>query len=156
MNEIVTRRYKRLLEENQPLPKLIIVDGGKGQLSAACDALKTVGAYDKIPIVGIAKKLEEIYYPEDSIPVHISKKSESLRLIQHLRDEAHRFAITFHRSLRRQSALDQIVGIGPKTKELVLKEFKSIKKLSTASLEEISLVIPRSKALIIYNHFHKV
>lgn len=159
MNEIVTRRYKRLVEENSPLPKLIIIDGGKGQLNAACDALKEVGVYEQIPIIGIAKKLEEIYYPEDSVPVHISKKSESLRLIQHLRDEAHRFAITFHRSLRSKgqtkSELDEIIGIGPKTKESLLKHFRSIKKIKAASLEDLELVVPKSKAKIIYDYIQK-
>ncbi|WP_109833007.1 excinuclease ABC subunit UvrC [Reichenbachiella versicolor] len=159
MNEIVTRRYKRLIEEDQPLPNLIIIDGGKGQLSAACDALKKVGVYEKIPIVGIAKKLEEIYYPEDSIPVHISKKSESLRLIQHLRDEAHRFAITFHRSLRSKgqtkSELDEIQGIGPKTKTDLLKHFKSFKKIKEASLEDLKMAIPKSKAEIVFSYIQK-
>ncbi|MCV9388670.1 excinuclease ABC subunit UvrC [Reichenbachiella ulvae] len=159
MREIVTRRYSRLKEEGKSFPDLIIVDGGKGQLSAACDALKNIGLYGQIPIIGIAKKLEEIYYPEDSVPVHISKKSESLKLIQHLRDEAHRFAITFHRQLRSKgqvvSALDEIKGIGEKTKTILLKEYKSYKKVAEASEKELAQLIGSSKASIIIAHIKK-
>src|SRR5690606_40413585 len=112
------RRYKRQLEENAPLPDLIVIDGGKGQLSAACESLKALGVYGRIPIVGIAKRLEEIYYPEDPYPLHIDKKSESLKLLQKIRDEAHRFAITFHRNIRSKSSfntqLEKIKGIGEK------------------------------------------
>ncbi|MTI33327.1 excinuclease ABC subunit UvrC [Xanthovirga aplysinae] len=150
MEEIVGRRYKRLKEEAQSLPNLIIVDGGKGQLSAACNALKSLGLYGQIPIIGIAKRLEEIYYPEDSYPLHIDKKSETLKLIQRLRDEAHRFAITFHRDKRSkasiQSELDTIGGIGPKTVDKLLKTFKSIKKIKEASLEDLSAVVGKDKA----------
>jgi excinuclease ABC subunit C len=153
MKEIVTRRYTRLVQEKVPLPNLVIVDGGKGQLSAAVEALKTVGVYNAVPIIGIAKKLEEIYYPEDSVPLHLSKKSESLKLIQQLRDEAHRFAITFHRKLRSknsfQSILDEIPGIGPKTKESLIKEFRTLDKIKTASAKDLIKLVGKSKAELI-------
>jgi excinuclease ABC subunit C len=150
MKEVVGRRYKRLLEENKPLPKLIVVDGGKGQLSSAVEALKELGVYGKMPIIGIAKRLEEIYFPGDSYPIHIDKKSESLRLLQRIRDEAHRFAITFHRNVRSKNAfgtqLTQIPGIGQNTADKLLSKFKSIKKIEEASEEEIASVIGKSKA----------
>ena len=150
MYEIVTRRYKRLKEEEQPFPNLIIIDGGKGQLSAACRALKDLEIYGQIPIIGIAKRLEEIYFPDDSLPLHISKKSTSLRLIQRARDEAHRFAITFHRDVRSnqsiQSSLDGIEGVGPKTIQKLLAHFKSIKAIKEASLEELVKVVGKDKA----------
>lgn len=159
MKEIVFRRYKRLQDENIPFPNLIVIDGGKGQLHAACDALKELGIYTDIPIIGIAKRLEEIYYPEDSIPLHISKKSESLKLIQQLRDEAHRFAITFHRSLRSKgqvkSELDLILGIGEKTKQKLLQEFKSYKKIELASFQQLEAIIGKKKALILLGHIQK-
>lgn len=159
MREIVTRRYKRLQEENLPFPNLIVIDGGKGQLHAACDALKELGIYTEIPVIGIAKRLEEIYYPEDSIPLHISKKSESLKLIQQLRDEAHRFAITFHRSLRSKtqvtSELDAIPGIGPQTRQKLLTSFKSYKKILQASEAEIAAAIGVAKAKVILNYTQK-
>lgn len=150
MKEIVGRRYKRLLDENLPLPSLIIVDGGKGQLSSACEALQELHLYGRIPIVGIAKRLEEIYYPEDPLPLHISKKSPGLMLMQKIRDEAHRFAITFHRSKRSKSSiksdLDEIKGIGKKSADLLLQHFKSWKKIKEASLEELEAVIGKSRA----------
>ncbi len=150
MKEIVGRRYKRLLEENLPLPNLIIVDGGKGQLSSACEALQELHLYGRIPIVGIAKKLEEIYYPEDPLPLHISKKSPGLMLMQKIRDEAHRFAITFHRLKRSKatikSDLDEIKGIGKKTADLLLKQFKSWKKIKEAPLEELEALVGKSRA----------
>lgn len=156
MREIVGRRYTRLRDEGLSFPKLIIIDGGKGQLSAACDALRSINLYGQIPIIGIAKKLEEIYYPEDSVPVHISKKSESLKLIQHLRDEAHRFAITFHRQLRSKgqvvSALDEIKGIGTTTKNLLLTEYKSFKKVMQVPESELSQLIGPAKAKLILEH----
>ncbi|MDW3208797.1 MAG: excinuclease ABC subunit UvrC [Reichenbachiella sp.] len=159
MKEIVFRRYKRLQEENSPFPNLIVIDGGKGQLHAACDALKALDIYTEIPIIGIAKRLEEIYYPEDSIPLHISKKSESLKLIQQLRDEAHRFAITFHRSLRSKSQvaseLDQIAGFGDKTKQKLLTKFKSYKKIIQANPEQLINVIGQAKANILLEHIQK-
>ena len=160
MNEIVTRRYTRLLNENSPLPDLIIVDGGKGQLAAACEALESLHLYGKIPIVGIAKRLEEIYFPGDTLPLYISKKSESLKLIQRIRDEAHRFAITFHRDQRSknslQSELDDINGIGEKTAEKLLKTYKSVKKIKLAPENELIELLGKDKARIILEHFAKV
>ncbi len=145
MKEIVGRRYKRIMEEQGEYPQLIIVDGGKGQLSSAVEALQELGLYGKIPIVGIAKRLEEIYYPEDPLPLLISKKSPALLLIQRIRDEAHRFGITFHRLKRSNSTfiteLESIPGIGKKTADKLLKHFKSFKKVNEAELEElVSLV----------------
>jgi excinuclease ABC subunit C len=153
MQEIVGRRYKRIIEEAGPLPDLIVVDGGKGQLSSACDALKELDLYGKIPIIGIAKKLEEIYYPEDSIPLHINKKSPGLLLLQHIRDEAHRFAITFHRQKRSKATIkteiEEIKGIGKNTADKLLKHFRSVKKIKEATLDELSSVIGKSKAEIV-------
>ncbi|GHM99753.1 UvrABC system protein C [Cytophagales bacterium WSM2-2] len=150
MQEIVTRRYKRIMEEEGEFPSLIIVDGGKGQLSSACEALKNLGLYGKIPIVGIAKKLEEIYYPEDPLPLLISKKSPGLLLIQQIRDEAHRFAIEFHRLKRSKNTfvteLENIPGIGKKTTDKLLAHFKSLKKIKEASLEELTTLIGQSAA----------
>lgn len=149
MEEIVTRRYRRVLDEEQPLPQLIVIDGGKGQLSSAVQALKNVGIYGQVPIIGIAKRLEEIYFPADPYPLHIDKKSESLRLLQRIRDEAHRFAITFHRNVRSKNAFDTelttIEGIGEKTAERLLQHFKSFKKIREASVAEIAAVIGKSK-----------
>lgn len=157
MREVVYRRYHRLIEEGSPLPQLIVIDGGKGQLSAACESLKELGIYGKVAIVGIAKRLEEIYYPEDSIPLYLDKNSESLKIIQHLRDEAHRFGITFHRNQRSKgqvkSELDNIKGIGEETKRLLLKEFKSVKRIKSASSEEIEKVVGKHKAALIDKYF---
>ncbi|HPM31710.1 MAG TPA: excinuclease ABC subunit UvrC [Chryseolinea sp.] len=151
MKEIVGRRYRRLLEEGEKLPDLIMVDGGKGQLSSACEALKELNIYGQIPIAGIAKRLEEIYYPEDPLPLHINKKSPGLLLLQQIRDEAHRFAITFHRQKRSKiqitTELDGLEGIGKKTAEKLLKEFKSVKKIKEASIEELEKLIGKKKAL---------
>ncbi|SNS08783.1 Excinuclease ABC subunit C [Belliella buryatensis] len=159
MTEVVGRRYKRLLEEDKPLPKLIVIDGGKGQLSSSVEALKTLGIYGKVPIIGIAKRLEEIYFPEDSYPIHIDKKSESLRLLQRIRDEAHRFAITFHREVRSKHAfgtqLTEIDGIGSGTAEKLLKHFKSIKKINEAKPEEIEQLIGKNKAAILIKGLNK-
>jgi excinuclease ABC subunit C len=153
MYEIVTRRYTRLLEEKADLPQLIIIDGGKGQLSSACDALKALNLYGKIPIIGIAKRLEELYYPEDEFPIMISKKSESLKLIQRIRDEAHRFAITFHRDLRSKnsiiSRLEEIDGIGKATTEKLLKKYKSVKKIIETDYTEIEAFIGKDKAKLV-------
>jgi excinuclease ABC subunit C len=153
MKEIVGRRYGRLLREGRSMPDLVIVDGGKGQLSAACEALKTLGLYGRIPIIGIAKKLEEIYYPGDPIPLHIQKRSGSLNLLQHIRNEAHRFAITFHRQQRSghaiQSVLTDIDGVGHATAEKLLRHFKSVKKLRAASEGQIAEVVGRAKAAAI-------
>ena len=157
MREVVYRRYHRLIEEGSPLPQLIVIDGGKGQLSAACESLKELGIYGKVAIVGIAKRLEEIYYPEDSIPLYLDKNSESLKIIQHLRDEAHRFGITFHRNQRSKgqvkSELDNIKGIGEETKRLLLKEFKSVKRIKSASNEEIEKVVGKHKDTLIGKYF---
>ena len=132
------------MEEQGEYPHLIIVDGGKGQLSSACEALQELGLYGKIPIVGIAKKLEEIYYPEDPLPLHISKKSPGLLLIQRIRDEAHRFGITFHRQKRSKNTfvteLESIEGIGKKTADKLLAHFKSFKKIKEAPLEELAAI----------------
>lgn len=159
MKEIVSRRYTRLLNENHPLPDLILVDGGKGQLSSAVDALKELNLYGKIPIAGIAKRLEEIYYPEDPIPLLISKKSQALKLIQYIRDEAHRFAITFHRKKRGKqlisSKLQSVEGVGSKTTEKLLRTFKSVKKINEASLEDLANVIGLAKAKIIFEQKEK-
>lgn len=150
MNEVIGRRYSRLLEEEATLPDLIIVDGGKGQLSAACDALKELKLYGKIPIIGIAKRLEEIYYPEDSLPLYIDKKSESLKLIQRLRDEAHRFGITHHRERRSKaflvSELEDIDGVGKTTATKLLKQFKTMKNIREASVEELAKFLGNDKA----------
>ncbi|HZV71197.1 MAG TPA: excinuclease ABC subunit UvrC [Saprospiraceae bacterium] len=150
MREIVERRYKRMLDENLKLPDLVVIDGGKGQLSAAIEAISLLGIRDKMTVIGIAKKLEEIYFPGDSIPLYIDKKSESLRLIQQIRNEAHRFAITFHRNTRSKNfastELTSIKGIGEKTAEKLLKHFGSVKKLKAASQEEIIKVIGQAAA----------
>ena len=159
MEEIVYRRYARLLKEDSPLPNLIIVDGGKGQLSSALKSLKKLDLIGKIAIVGIAKRLEEIYYPGDSYPLYINKKSESLRLIQFLRNEAHRFAITFHRDQRSKnlydSEIEKIKGIGKKTSELLLKEFGSIKRIKEASEKELLTFVPFSKVKLLIEYFKK-
>ena len=157
MREVVYRRYHRLLEEETPLPQLIVIDGGKGQLSAACESLKSLGIYGKVAIVGIAKRLEEIYYPEDSIPLYLDKNSESLKVLQHLRDEAHRFGITFHRNQRSKnqvkSELDNIKGIGDETKRLLLKEFRSVKRIRLAKDEEIEKIVGKFRTALIRKYF---
>jgi len=153
MKEIVWRRYRRMLDESAKLPDLIVVDGGKGQLSSACEALKELNIYGQVPIIGIAKKLEEIYYPEDPFPLHINKKSQGLLLLQQIRDEAHRFAITFHRQKRSKGQLKTEIqgleGIGEKTALKLLKHFKSVKKIKEASFEDIESVIGKKKAEIV-------
>ncbi|MBC7920020.1 MAG: excinuclease ABC subunit C [Ferruginibacter sp.] len=150
MHEVVTRRYARLLEEGGNLPDLIIIDGGKGQLHAACDALKELNLYGQIPIVGIAKRLEELYFPEDAFPLYIDKKSESLKLIQRARDEAHRFGITFHRDLRSKnslgSQLNAIDGVGDATVTKLLGHFKTISNVKKADWEELVKVVGKDKA----------
>ncbi|MDX2304058.1 MAG: excinuclease ABC subunit UvrC [Microscillaceae bacterium] len=153
MNEIVSRRYRRQLDENKELPDLIIIDGGKGQLNAACQALKDLNLYGQMKIIGIAKRLEEIYLPQDDIPLHIHKKSPALKLIQQARDEAHRFAIEFHRLKRSknsiQSQLEEIKGIGAATVEKLLQHFKSIKKIKESTPEEIAEIVGMAKAQLI-------
>jgi excinuclease ABC subunit C len=138
------------MEEEKSLPQLIVIDGGKGQLSSAVQALKNLGVYGQVPIIGIAKRLEEIYFPADPYPLHIDKKSESLRLLQRIRDEAHRFAITFHRNVRSKNAfnteLTTIEGIGQITAEKLLKHFKSFKKIKEATITELAEVVGKSKA----------
>ncbi|MGH2665499.1 excinuclease ABC subunit UvrC [Flavobacterium sp.] len=150
MEEVVYRRYKRLLDENEPLPQLIIIDGGKGQLSSALKSMDDLGLRGKIAIIGIAKRLEELFYPGDSVPLYLDKKSETLKIIQQLRNEAHRFGITFHRDKRSKSALnssiESIPGIGEKTMEILIKHFKSVKRLKLASEKDISEVVGLSKA----------
>ncbi|HCC86355.1 MAG TPA: excinuclease ABC subunit C [Porphyromonadaceae bacterium] len=153
MREIVERRYSRLLNEGAPLPQLIVIDGGKGQLHAAVESLQKIGLYGKIAVIGIAKRLEEIYYPGDSVPMYIDKNSETLKLIQQLRDEAHRFGITFHRQKRSKSQirseLDDLKGIGKETKKKLLTRFKSIKRIREATDEELTDLIGKSKATLI-------
>ncbi|MBQ1731487.1 MAG: excinuclease ABC subunit C [Bacteroidales bacterium] len=159
MEEIIFRRYRRLLDEGEPLPQLIVVDGGKVQLSFAVRSLEKLGLIGKVKIVGIAKRLEEIFLPGDDIPLYLDKNSESLKIIQHARDEAHRFGITFHRKKRSdnflKSELDDIKGIGPKTKEILLKEFKTINGIKEANKEKLTEVLGAAKAQIIYGYFHK-
>ncbi len=158
MTEVVGRRYKRLLEEEQSLPQLIIIDGGKGQLSSAMKAIDELDLGDRITVIGIAKKLEEIFFPGDSVPLYINKKSESLKLIQQLRNEAHRFAITFHRDKRSQSftksSLTEIQGVGKITSKKLLKTFKSVKRLKEASKEQIEEVVGKKLGEKIYTFFH--
>ena len=159
MEEVVYRRYKRLLDENQPLPQLIIIDGGKGQLSSALKSIDDLGLRGKIAIIGIAKRLEELFYPGDSVPLYLDKKSETLKIIQQLRNEAHRFGITHHRDKRSKSALNStmelIPGIGEKTMLTLLKHFKSVKRLKLATEKEISDVVGASKAKKISDFYTK-
>jgi excinuclease ABC subunit C len=158
MEEVVFRRYRRLLDENESLPQLVVIDGGKGQLSSALKSLEILGLRGKVAIIGIAKRLEEIYFPEDPIPLYLDKKSETLKIIQQLRNEAHRFGITFHRKLRSKEAinsvLEEIEGIGKKTAEETLKKFKSVKRVKEATIEELTEVVGWSKAKKIYENFH--
>ncbi len=158
MEEVVFRRYKRLLAENEPLPQLIIVDGGKGQLSSALKSLEILGLRGKIAIIGIAKRLEEIYYPDDPIPLYLDKKSETLKITQFLRNEAHRFGITFHRNKRSKSAiqseLEQIPKIGTQTITTLLRKFKSAKRVKSATFEELEKEIGHARAQTIFNYFN--
>ncbi|MCF6347978.1 MAG: excinuclease ABC subunit UvrC [Flavobacteriaceae bacterium] len=158
MEEVVHRRYKRLLEEGQELPQLIVIDGGKGQLSSALKSLEVLGLRKKIAIIGIAKRLEEIFYPDDPIPLYLDKKSETLKIIQQLRNEAHRFAITFHRNKRSKSAiqteLEQISGVGKQTVVTLLKHFKSAKRVAEASNTALEKIVGASRATKVYNHYH--
>ena len=158
MEEVVFRRYKRLLEEEEPLPQLIVIDGGKGQLSSALKSLEVLGLRGKIAIIGIAKRLEEIYFPGDQVPLYLDKRSESLKVIQQLRNEAHRFGITHHRNKRSKGAigseLENIEGIGEKTAEQLLKNFKSVKRIKEATIESLAESIGMAKAKKIYKTFH--
>lgn len=159
MEEVVYRRYKRLFDENEPLPQLIIIDGGKGQLSSALKSLEALDLRGKIAIIGIAKRLEELFYPGDSVPLYLDKKSETLKIIQQLRNEAHRFGIEHHRNKRSKAALntemETIPGIGEKTIVDLLKVFKSAKRVANAKLDELEAVIGVSRAEKIYNYYHK-
>ncbi|QZE13977.1 excinuclease ABC subunit UvrC [Halosquirtibacter laminarini] len=157
MEEIVHRRYSRLVKENLPLPDVIVIDGGKGQLGAAVKILRELNILHKICVIGLAKRLEEIFFPGDPIPLYLDKKSETLKVIQHLRDEAHRFGITFHRNQRSKgflnSELDEITGIGPKTKSTLLTNFKSVQAIKDASLDALQTVVGKSKGTIVYDFF---
>ena len=159
MEEVIYRRYRRMLDEKRPLPQLVVIDGGKGQLSSAVKSLSALGLRGKITVIGIAKKLEEIYFPGDSVPLYLDKNSITLKIIQHLRNEAHRFGINFHREKRssgmNRSILDEIPGIGEKTKELLLKEFGSVKRISETSLAELERVAGRKKAAILFQKLKK-
>lgn len=159
MIEVLTRRYTRLLNEGEPLPQLVIVDGGKGQLSSAVQAFDDMGIRGKVALIGIAKRLEEIYFPGDSLPIYISKTSETLKVIQHLRNEAHRFGITHHRNRRSKSQvlseLDGIKGIGQKTADALIRHFHSLKRAKEASEEDIAAVVGKAKAKILIEAFNK-
>lgn len=158
MKEVVYRRYKRLLDENLSLPQLVVIDGGKGQLSSAMESIKQLGLEHQIQLISIAKRLEEIYYPNDEIPLHISKKSETLKVLQHIRNEAHRFGITHHRSKRDKNTLKteltDINGIGSTIAEKLLKELGSVIKIKEASLYDLEKLIGKSKAQLVFNYFH--
>ena len=159
MEEVVFRRYRRLLEEDQSLPQLVVVDGGKGQLSSALKAFEALDLRGKIAIIGIAERLEEIFYPGDSIPLYLDKRSETLKIIQQLRNEAHRFGLGFHRNKRSKAALgtdlETIPGIGEKTAVELLRHFRSVKRIKEASVEELSEVVGKSKSKLVYNFYHE-
>ncbi|MEO0900931.1 MAG: helix-hairpin-helix domain-containing protein, partial [Bacteroidota bacterium] len=158
MEEVVYRRYRRLLDEEESLPQLIVIDGGKGQLSSALKSLEALDLRGKIAIIGIAKRLEEIYFPDDPVPLYLDKKSESLKIIQQLRNEAHRFGITHHRNRRSKGAIDSelesIEGVGKKTAEQLLKDFKSVKRIKEATVESLAETVGMAKAKKIYKSFH--
>jgi excinuclease ABC subunit C len=153
MEEVIYRRYKRMLEENNPVPQLVVIDGGKGQLSSAMKSIEKLGLRETITMIGIAKKLEEIYFPGDSVPIYLDKNSYSLKLIQQMRNEAHRFGINFHRDKRSsgmtKSELDDIKGIGPKTKQILLKNFDSPEKIRKTPAVELEKLVGRNKAEIL-------
>ncbi|ANW97187.1 excinuclease ABC subunit C [Wenyingzhuangia fucanilytica] len=159
MEEAVYRRYKRLLDEDQPLPQLILIDGGKGQLSSALKSLDLLGLRNKIAIIGIAKRLEELFFPDDPIPLYLDKKSETLKILQQLRNEAHRFGITHHRNRRSNAALNSeletIPGIGKQSVESLLQYFKSVKRIKSATIEQLSSVLGNSRAKKLHNFYHK-
>jgi excinuclease ABC subunit C len=158
MEEVVYRRYKRMLDENESLPQLIIIDGGKGQLSSALKALEKLDLRGKVAIVGIAKRLEEIFFPGDSLPIYLDKRTESLKVIQFMRNEAHRFGITHHRNKRSKTALvselTQIEGIGPKTQEDLMKAFKTVSSIKEKNLSELENIIGKAKAKIVWEYFN--
>jgi excinuclease ABC subunit C len=158
MEEVITRRYSRLQAEGSPLPDLIIVDGGKGQVSAAYNVLKQLNLEEKIPLLGIAKRLEEIYRPDDPIPLFVDKKSETQRVIQHIRDEAHRFAISHHRKRRdkalMKTELTNIQGVGEATAAKLLSIFRSVSVIKNAKMENLEKVVGTAKAQTIYNFYH--
>jgi excinuclease ABC subunit C len=157
MEEIVFRRYRRALDEDTDLPQLVIIDGGKGQLSSAMKSIDILGLREKITMIGIAKKLEEIYFPGDSVPIYLDKNSISLKIIQQLRNEAHRFGINFHRGKRSaemiKSDLDRVKGVGPKTKEILLRHFDSVEKIRNASADELEKLIGASKTAVLSEYF---
>jgi excinuclease ABC subunit C len=159
MEEVIYRRYKRVQEENLDMPQLIVIDGGKGQLSSAINSLEKLNLIGKVAIIGIAKRLEEIYYPGDSIPMYLDKRSETLRVLQHIRDEAHRFGITHHRKKRSKGTitteLNEIKGISEKTAQKLLSEFKSVKNIKESSLEEIEKIAGKAKAKLVHEYFSK-
>lgn len=159
MEEVIYRRYRRLLDEGEPLPQLILIDGGKGQLSSAVKSLKLLGLYGKITIIGIAKRLEEIYFPEDSIPLYIDKKAETLKILQRVRDESHRFGVKHHRTRRKNSTikseLEEIPGVGPKSIELLLSKLKSVKRIKEADLTTLEEILGKSKAKVVWEFFNK-
>ena len=158
MEEVIYRRYKRMLDEGEDLPQLILIDGGKGQLSSAVKSLRLLGLYGKITIVGIAKRLEEIFFPEDSIPLYLDKKSETLKILQRVRDEAHRFGVKHHRTRRKNSTikseLEEIPGVGEKTIELLLSKLKSVKRIKEANMETLEEILGKSKAKVIWEFFN--
>jgi excinuclease ABC subunit C len=160
MEEVVYRRYKRLLDENQPLPNLIVIDGGKGQLSSALKSLERLELRGKISIIGIAKRLEELFYPDDPIPLYLDKTSETLKVMQQLRNEAHRFGITFHRQKRSKEAIDSVLesipGVGKKTVETLLRTFKSPARLKKASFDDISAVVGPHRAQKVMDYFQNL
>ena len=157
MEEVIYRRYSRLLDEGEPLPQLILIDGGKGQLSSAVKSLKLLGLYGKISIIGIAKKLEEIFFPEDPVPLYLDKKSETLKVLQRVRDESHRFGVKHHRTRRKNSTikseLEEIPGVGEKTIQQLLSKLKSVKRIKEASLETLEEILGKSKAKAVWEHF---
>lgn len=158
MEEVIYRRYRRLIDEGEPLPQLILIDGGKGQLSSAVKSLKLLGLYGKITIIGIAKRLEEIYFPEDSIPLYIDKKAETLKILQRVRDEAHRFGVKHHRTRRKNSTikseLEEIPGVGEKTIELLLSKLKSVKRVKEADIVTLEEILGKAKAKIVWEFFN--
>lgn len=158
MEEVIYRRYKRMIDEGEPLPQLILIDGGKGQLSSAVKSLKVLGIYGKVTIIGIAKRLEEIFFPEDPIPIYLDKKSETLKILQRVRDEAHRFGVKHHRTRRKNSTikseLEEIPGVGEKSIQLLFSKLKSVKRIKEAPLETLEEILGKSKGKIVWEYFN--